>query len=114
MSSGSPAPNDLTKRNFKGDLYIPAGNTELQAKSDNLDFPEGYPINTSGQLVIEDKKYSFIVEHVRGRIIKLNYKALGDASQQEYSVINFDNLKNRLKLVPNFSFSSDGKINEDW
>ena len=114
MSSGSPAPNDLTKRNFKGDLYIPAGNTELQAKSDNLDFPEGYPINTSGQLVIEDKKYSFIVEHVRGRIIKLNFKALGDASQQEYSVINFDNLKNRLKLVPNFSFSSDGKINEDW
>ena len=114
ISSGIPAPNDLTKRNFKGELYIPVGNTELYAKNDNLDFPEGNPINTSGQLVIEDKKYSFTVQHIRGRVTKLSFKALDDVNQQESSVINFDNLKNRLKLVPNFSFSSDGKIEENW
>ena len=115
-------PREIPKRNFKGEKYITAFNNELQAKPNTPDFPVNTNQITSSELVIDGKKYLFTIEHVNGRIIKLAYKQSDgyvinlviDQSTNGSTLLNFDNLKNKLKLVPNFSLSSDGKIIEDW
>lgn len=115
-------PREIPKRNFKGEKYVTAFNNELQAKPDTPDFPVNTNQITSSELVIDGKKYLFTIEHVNGRIIKLAYKQSDgyvinlviDQSTNGSTLLNFDNLKNKLKLVPNFSLSSDGKIIEDW
>ena len=107
-SMGEPRPYNLNKTNFKGELYVPADSEYLSAQNGSPDFKVEDKFK-SVNITIDRSQYNVGILHRNGRIKKISYR---NDSMQEYAEIKFDDLSNRIKLIPSFELDDKGNIVE--